>query len=97
MAKHLKLATMDRAGRGPGGGRVRGMEGAAGARRATRARLLLVAGIVFATVYLSWRYVVDLVAGATQAPAMAALVPALRRAFGGRPIPAAAAPDPAVS
>lgn len=59
--------------------------------------LLLAAGIIFSTVYLSWHYAVDLVAGATQALAMAALVPALRRAFGGRAVPAAAAPDPVVS
>lgn len=62
-----------------------------------RAPLLLVAaGIIFSTVYLSWHYLVDLVAGATQALGMAALVPALRRAFGGRPAPHPA-PDPAVS
>lgn len=52
-------------------------------------------GIVFSTVYLSWHYAVDLVAGAIQALSMAALVPALRRFFGGRPHLAAA--DPAVS
>ncbi len=56
----------------------------------------LVAGIIFSTVYLYWHYVVDLVAGALQALAMTALVPALRRAFGGRPAASAAAPDPAV-
>ncbi len=55
--------------------------------------LLVTAGIIFSTVYLSWHYVVDLVAGAIQALAMAALVPALRRAFGGRPVPAPAVPD----
>jgi len=62
-----------------------------------RAPLLLVtAGIIFSTVYLSWHYAVDLVAGAAQALAMAALVPALRRAFGGRAAAARAAPDPAI-
>lgn len=57
----------------------------------------LVAGIIFSTVYLSWHYVVDLAAGALQALAMTALVPALRWAFGGRPATSAAAPDPAAS
>lgn len=56
---------------------------------------LLAAGIVFSTVYLSWHYVVDLVAGALLAVAMIALVPALRRVFGARPVPSPAAPDPA--
>jgi membrane-associated phospholipid phosphatase len=59
--------------------------------------LLVTAGIIFSTVYLSWHYVVDLVAGAIQALSMVALVPALRRVFGGRQAPAPAAPDPAVS
>ncbi len=54
-------------------------------------------GIVFSTVYLSWHYAVDLLAGAAQALSMAALVPALRRVFGGRPDPAPAAADPALS
>ncbi len=59
--------------------------------------LAVTGGIIFSTVYLSWHYLVDLLAGAIQALAMAALVPALRRAFGGRPGPASAAADPAVS
>ncbi len=58
---------------------------------------LLAAGIIFSTVYLSWHYVVDLVAGALLALAMAALVPALHRVFGVRAVPVPAAPDPAAS
>ncbi|HEU4382910.1 MAG TPA: phosphatase PAP2 family protein [Anaeromyxobacteraceae bacterium] len=58
--------------------------------------LLATSGIIFSTVYLSWHYVVDLVAGAVQAACMAWLAPALRRAFGGRTRPAPAA-DPAAS
>jgi len=59
--------------------------------------LLVTAGIIFSTVYLSWHYLVDLLAGAMQALAMAALVPALRRVFGRRAVPSPAAPDPVVS
>ncbi len=59
--------------------------------------VMLTSGIIFSTVYLSWHYAVDLMAGALQALAMAALVPALRRVFGGRPVPSPAAPDPVVS
>jgi len=44
--------------------------------------LLAVVGIVFATVYLSLHYVVDLVAGAAQAAAMPLAVRGLRRVFG---------------
>jgi len=44
--------------------------------------LLAVAGIVFATVYLSLHYVVDLCAGATQALLMPLAVRGLRPAFG---------------
>ncbi|HVP67059.1 MAG TPA: phosphatase PAP2 family protein [Anaeromyxobacteraceae bacterium] len=45
--------------------------------------LLSVVGIVFATVYLSLHYVIDLCAGATQAALMPAVAPYLQRAFGG--------------
>jgi membrane-associated phospholipid phosphatase len=44
--------------------------------------LLAVVGIIFATVYLSLHYVVDLCAGATQAALMPWAVVALRRVFG---------------
>jgi membrane-associated phospholipid phosphatase len=44
-----------------------------------------VAGIIFATVYLSLHYVVDLCAGAALAAAMTRLVPVARRAFGEAP------------
>lgn len=47
--------------------------------------LLATAGIIFSTVYLSLHYVVDLCAGAAQAFAMAAVIPALRRGLGRRP------------
>jgi len=42
----------------------------------------LVVGIIFATVYLSLHYVIDLCAGATQAALMPAVVRGLRRVFG---------------
>jgi membrane-associated phospholipid phosphatase len=52
-------------------------------RASVRAPLLLaVVGIVFATVYLSLHYVVDLCAGAAQAALMPAVVAGLRRVFG---------------
>jgi len=44
--------------------------------------LLIATGIIFATVYLSLHYVIDLCAGATQAALMPAAVRVLRRAFG---------------
>jgi membrane-associated phospholipid phosphatase len=44
--------------------------------------LLTVIGIIFATVYLSLHYAIDLVAGATQAALMPAIVRGLRRVFG---------------
>ena len=55
--------------------------------------LVAVAGIVFATVYLSLHYVVDLCAGAAQAALMPVLVRGLRRVYGAggvaeRPSPA---------
>lgn len=54
------------------------------------------AGIVFATVYLSLHYVVDLCAGAALALAMTRAAPAARRAFGGasRPLVPAYPVDP---
>jgi membrane-associated phospholipid phosphatase len=44
--------------------------------------LLSVVGIIFATVYLSLHYAIDLVAGATQAALMPAILRGLRRVFG---------------
>jgi len=44
--------------------------------------LVAVVGIIFATVYLSLHYVIDLCAGATQAALMPTLCRLLRRAFG---------------
>jgi membrane-associated phospholipid phosphatase len=43
---------------------------------------MVVAGIVFSTVYLSHHYAIDLVAGALLAAGMLAAMPALRRVFG---------------
>jgi len=45
--------------------------------------VIVVAGIVFSTVYLSLHYVVDLVAGAALALLMPSILPFLRRLFGG--------------
>lgn len=45
--------------------------------------LLTVVGIVFATVYLSWHYAIDLVAGAVQAALMPTILRGLHRVFGG--------------
>ncbi len=47
---------------------------------------LLVAGIVFSTVYLSLHYVVDVVAGVLLAAAMPLLLPLLRRLASPRPL-----------
>jgi membrane-associated phospholipid phosphatase len=47
--------------------------------------VLLTAGIVFSTVYLSLHYVVDLVAGALLAAAMPLVLPVLWRCFAPRP------------
>ena len=52
-------------------------------RRWVRIPLLLtVIGIVFATVYLSWHYAIDLVAGAAQAALMPTILRGVRRVFG---------------
>jgi membrane-associated phospholipid phosphatase len=59
--------------------------------------LLAVAGIIFATVYLSLHYAVDLVAGAALAAGVLAAVPQLRRLFGDDPAGLLRAKDVAAS
>ncbi len=57
---------------------------------------IVVAGIVFSTVYLSHHYIIDLVAGALLAAAMVAAMPLIHRAFGlaQRPLVAAKGSSP---
>jgi membrane-associated phospholipid phosphatase len=54
--------------------------------------LITVVGIIFATVYLSLHYAIDLVAGATQAALMPAILRGLRRVFGNGGVGAPAPP-----
>jgi membrane-associated phospholipid phosphatase len=54
--------------------------------------LITVVGIIFATVYLSLHYAIDLVAGATQAALMPTILRGLRRVFGNGGVGAPAPP-----